>query len=276
MSIETSTDPLEFTRFEHDGWEARGQGYEQHFTRLTAQSVGALLDAAGTENGLKLLDVCCGPGLISAAAVGRGAKVCGLDFAAEMIRIASAEVPGARFHEGDALALPFADDSFDSVVCGFGIIHLPDPAQALSEMHRVLKPGGQIAVSVWQAPGPGNGFGLLYGALKAHADLNVDLPHGPDFFQFSDVTVLGNALQHSGFRAPTTVEVEQFWEFDEATGLLTAFMEGAVRAPGIIMAQSETVKESITRALAAGMEAWRGDDGLYRLPMPALIGAAVK
>jgi SAM-dependent methyltransferase len=106
-------------------------------------------------------------------------------------------VPGAEFRQGDAQTLPFEADSFDSVVCGYGIIHVPEPQKALSEMRRVLKPGGCLAVSVWEAAKPGNGFGLLFGAIRKHGDLNVPLPHGPDFFQFSEPDKLKAAFKRS-------------------------------------------------------------------------------
>jgi hypothetical protein len=49
----------------------------------------------------------------------------------------------------------------------------------LAEMRRVLRPGGRVALSVWERPSPTNGFGLLLGALKAHGRLDIPLPHGP-------------------------------------------------------------------------------------------------
>ena len=86
---------------------------------------------------MRVLDVCCGPGMISAAAARRGAQIVGLDFSAAAVDIARASVPAAEFHEGDAQNLPFDDSSFDAVVCGFGIIHLPDPQRGLAEMYRL-------------------------------------------------------------------------------------------------------------------------------------------
>lgn len=276
MSIESSNDPERFSEFEHSGWEEVSRGYEQHIARLTAQSVNAVLDAAAVGKNSRVLDVCCGPGVLSAAAISRDAQAVGIDFSADAIDIARSNVMNAEFHEGDALSLPFESDSFDAVVCGFGIIHVPDPETALSEMHRVLKPGGQVAMSVWEAPNPNNGFGLLYTSISAHADMNVDLPHGPDFFQFSDEDILSEALINIGFRDPLASTVSQTWEFSEPSGLVRSFIEGSVRARGLIMAQTADVQEAISTAIAIGMETFRSSDGLYRLPMPAIVGSATK
>ncbi len=276
MTIESSANPEQFFDFEHDGWETVSHGYEQHFARLTCQSVEATLDAVGVGDGIRVLDVCTGPGMISAAALERGANVTGLDFSAEQIEIARRRVPGAEFIEGDAQNLPYDDDCFDAVVCGYGIIHVPDPQRALAEIVRVLKPGKRMAASVWVEPHPSNGFGLLFGSIKAHADMNVPLPHGPDFFQFSDPDRFGAALSASGLREPVVTEVEQFWALEEPMSMVNGFMEGSVRARGIMLAQTDAVREVVFAAIAKGMVQFESDYGGYRVPMPALVGSGVK
>ena len=154
MAIESFRDRAAFHDFEHAGWEAVSDGYERHFARLTSQTVPGILDAVRVARGMRLLDVCTGPGMLAGAALERGADVVGLDFSSKVVAIARRNVPGAEFQQGDAQALPFEAESFDAVVCGYGIIHVPEPQKALSEMHRVLKPGGYIAASVWDAPKP--------------------------------------------------------------------------------------------------------------------------
>ena len=276
MAIESSRDPAAFQDFEHAGWEAASDGYERHFTRLTYQTVPGILDAVFAAKGMRLLDVCTGPGLLAAAALERGADVVGLDFSSKVIAVARRNVPGAEFQQGDAQALPFEAESFDAVVCGYGIIHVPEPQKALSEMHRVLKPGGHIAISVWDAPKPSNGFGLLFDAIKEHGDLNVPLPHGPDFFQFSEPEKLSGALQETGFTDSAAQIVEQTWQFDEPLGLITAILEGGVRARGLLRAQTEDVRNAIFTAVASRMQQYRSSDGVYRVPMPALVGSGRK
>lgn len=276
MTMESSREPSAFRDFEHDGWETVSLGYERHFARLTTQTVPATLDAARVAEGTRLLDVCTGPGMLAGAALERGALVVGLDFSGKLLEIAKRNVPGAQFQQGDAQALPFESESFDAIVCGYGIIHIPEPQRAFSEMHRVLKPAGYLAVSVWEAPKPSNGFGLLFAAIKRYADLNVPLPHGPDFFQFSEPEKLKAALQGTGFGDTAVETVEQTWELDDQLGMMTAILEGAVRVRGLLRAQTENVRNAISTAVTEGMQQYRSSDGVYRLPMPALVGSGRK
>jgi 2-polyprenyl-3-methyl-5-hydroxy-6-metoxy-1,4-benzoquinol methylase len=276
MTIESSNKPKAFQEFEHQGWEVVSAGYEHHFTRLTSQAVSATLDAAKIEKGMRVLDVCTGPGMLAAAAVERGAQVTGLDFSNNVLELAKKNVPDAEFRDGDAQSLPFEEGSFDAVVCGFGIIHVPEPAMVLSEIRRVLIPYGHAAVSVWEAPNPTNGFGLLFGAIKAHGNLDVPLPHGPDFFQFSQEEKLTGALRETGFSEVEIQKIDQTWELGDSLGVFRGITEGAVRARGLLEAQTEAARQAISEAVIAGMSRYAASDGLYQVPMPALVGSGTK
>ena len=276
MPIQASENPEAFRSFEHEGWQTVSAGYEEHFGRLTGQTVPATLVAAGIAGGMRVLDVCTGPGLLAAAILARGATPVGLDFSSEALEIARRKVPNVEFHQGDAQELPFADETFDAAVCGYGLLHVPEPEKALSEMRRVLRPGGRMAVSVWEGPKPTNGFGLIFGALKAHGDLSVPLPHGPDMFQFSESESMGGALESVGLREVTVRTHNQSWDFDGPLDILGALLQGTVRGRALLLAQTPEARTAIDTAVAKGVEQFRAPDGTYRVPMPAVIGAGVK
>ncbi|MBY0145476.1 demethylmenaquinone methyltransferase [Neobacillus niacini] len=103
--------------------------------------------------GSKALDVCCGTGdwtIALAEAVGPSGEVNGLDFSQNMLNVGLEKVKNLGLNQvtlihGNAMELPFPDNSFDYVTIGFGLRNVPDYLQVLKEMHRVVKPGG-IAV----------------------------------------------------------------------------------------------------------------------------------
>src|SRR5262249_56363460 len=108
-----------------------------------------------------VLDVATGPGYVAAAAVRRGASVVAVDFSEAMLAEARRHHPAIDFRSGDAEALPFPDASFDAVVMSFGLLHLARPDQALAEAHRVLRPRGRLAFTVWDRPEQAAPFGLV-------------------------------------------------------------------------------------------------------------------
>jgi demethylmenaquinone methyltransferase/2-methoxy-6-polyprenyl-1,4-benzoquinol methylase len=102
--------------------------------------------------GSKALDVCCGTGdwsLALADAVGTDGEVTGLDFSENMLSVAmnkkrELNLPQLQFIHGNAMELPFEDNTFDCVTIGFGLRNVPDYMTVLKEMHRVVKPGGKV------------------------------------------------------------------------------------------------------------------------------------
>ena len=131
------------------------ENYERDFVPAIAIPVSAeLLRAAHLEDGERVLDVGCGTGLIArraAEAVGERGSVTGIDVSPDMIEVASAaSAPGGatiEWHQGDAMALPFGDKSFDVVLCQMTLMFVEDRQTAVNEMHRVLASGGRVLIT---------------------------------------------------------------------------------------------------------------------------------
>ena len=97
--------------------------------------------------GDRVLDACCGTGDLAVAARAAGAgSVVGLDFSEAMLDHARRKAPGVAFIQGDVLALPFQDASFDVAVVGFGIRNVDDLEACVRELRRVLRPGGRLGI----------------------------------------------------------------------------------------------------------------------------------
>jgi SAM-dependent methyltransferase len=93
------------------------------------------------------LDAACGTGRHAAALVAAGHQTIGVDRSPEMLGIAATKVPEADFRTGDLMALPLDDASVDVAVCSLALTHLTDPAPAIAELARVVRPGGRVILS---------------------------------------------------------------------------------------------------------------------------------
>jgi SAM-dependent methyltransferase len=116
-----------------------------------------LVERAGPGPGEELLDVATGSGNVAIPAAARGARVTGLDLTPKLLEVARDRASQAgleiRWVEGDAEALPFADDSFEKVTSCFGVMFAPRHDVAAGELARVTRPGGTIAVTGWTPEG---------------------------------------------------------------------------------------------------------------------------
>ncbi len=139
---------------------------------------------------MTLLDVACGPGLITAALKGSNVTVVGADLSTEMLRVARQLNPDARFEQADAEALPFPDESFDAVSCNFGMLHFGDPPRAIGEAARVLRRGGdgRYAYAVWDTPERNPALSIIMTAVKPYVAGTV-MPEGPPYFRYADRAV---------------------------------------------------------------------------------------
>jgi demethylmenaquinone methyltransferase/2-methoxy-6-polyprenyl-1,4-benzoquinol methylase len=131
-------------------------GLDGRWRRLTARSV--------VRPGDDVLDGACGTGDLALAAVEAGAaQVTGLDFSDEMLARARRKAPALAWVQGDLLALPFPERTFDAATVGFGVRNVADLELALRELRRVLRPGGRLAIlEITQPRGPLRPFFALW------------------------------------------------------------------------------------------------------------------
>jgi len=226
------TDPTQtqaaFDIAERTMWAGRAHAYAASFARLCAHPVERLLDAAEIETGSYVLDVGTGTGTAALAALARGARVSAVDADAGMVAVARAA--GVEARVAALPQLPFPDGEFEAVIGNFVINHVGRPRAALTELHRVLKPGGRIALTLWGARrGAGQElFGRAFAA--AEAVIPADLPRldpAEDFARTADG--FAELLHEAGFTDAGAVELEwdhrttlDEWWGGPAAGVATA------------------------------------------------------
>jgi ubiquinone/menaquinone biosynthesis C-methylase UbiE len=188
-------------RVQKYGWDKASAHYERFWASQLQPAQDALVSMAALEPGEHVLDVACGTGLVTlraASAVGPAGSVVGTDLSNTMVDAARTEFLrrgiDARFVEMNAERLDFPDASFDVVLCALGLMYVPDPAQALSEMFRVVRPGGRVITSVWGARRD-CGWAEIFPIVEQRVASDVC----PLFFQLGSGSVLADALSTAGF-----------------------------------------------------------------------------
>lgn len=187
-------------------------------------------EAAELAPGQRVLDVGAGTGIPSLAVAARikpGGSVVGIDHTASMLEAAASNARAAHldnivFREMTAEKLDFPDDAFDVVVSTFALMFCPDPARAVAEMRRVLKPGGRFALAVWDQPGKNP---YLMTTLQTVGQVLLSPPPDPKTpgpFRLAKEGDLSAALRAGGFADATVVSrpfeiafesIDQHWEF---------------------------------------------------------------
>jgi ubiquinone/menaquinone biosynthesis C-methylase UbiE len=148
-----------------------GVAYERMMGAWSRPAGEIFLDWLAPSCGLRWIDVGCGTGAFTELLVERcsPAEVEGVDPSEAQLSFARTRPLGriAKFQQGDALALPFSDETFDVAVMALVIFFVPDPAKGVNEMVRVVRPGGTVAAYVWDMTGGGHPLELMHAEMDA-------------------------------------------------------------------------------------------------------------
>jgi SAM-dependent methyltransferase len=187
-----------------------GVGEYEHAARELESAAVRVVEIAAVRPGESVLDVGCGNGNAALAAARAGGLVTGIDPAERLVAVAGERARQlgleATFLVGDAQALEFADGAFDAVISVFAVIFAPDGEQAVSELVRVTRPGGRIAISCWFGS---RALSEAIAVAQRHlaAAGIAPSPH-PGAIDWSDQAVVRAAFERSG-AAVTVTEHEQ-------------------------------------------------------------------
>jgi SAM-dependent methyltransferase len=243
-------------------------GYERYMGHWSRLAGDVFLQWLAPPKGLRWIDIGCGNGAFTELIVERcaPAAVSGIDPSEAQIAYARAR-PGARlaeFRKGDAMALPFADASFDAAVMGLVIFFVPDPTKGAAEMVRVVRPGGIVATYVWDILNGGFPLDPIQAEMRAMG-LTPVLPPRSDV---TPIDVLRDLWTGSGLGAvearPITVE-RTFADFEE---FWTTSLLGASIRPTVAAMSPDDV-ERLKAQLRARMKA----DAAGRITYPARANA---
>lgn len=269
-------DVTAFRAFEQAGWDERAESYDRFFSSISERNIGPLLDAAEVRSGAKVLDAGCGPGNLAAAAAERGASVVGIDMSDGMIALAKRRHPHVDFRQADAEHLPFSDGTFDVGVSNLLVPHLPSPEVGVAELVRVVKSGGRLAASMWDAPSRSRFIGIMWESIaEVGAPPPPGLPAGPPTLKYSNEDELLGLLRSSGLEHVNLRHIEFSLNFKDAKEVWDAWTQGSVRTRSAVVDQPEEVQRRIRASFERRARVYSSARGL-NIPVSFLISSGRK
>jgi SAM-dependent methyltransferase len=249
--------------------------YDEFFVPALFQDwADRVADAAHLQPGQRVLDVACGTGVLTRAAadrVGAGGSVTGLDVNAGMLAVAAQKAPRIDWRQGQAESLPFEDGTFNAVVSQFGLMFFDDRTAALREMWRVLRPGGRLAVAVWDSlensPGYAAMAALLQRLFGNDAANGIRVP-----FVLGDAVQLRALFRDAGIPDARITTVKGTARFPSIEAWVYTDIKGWVLADLLDDGQFALLCEEAEGALSPFVDR----DGAVTFDAPAHIVTAVK
>ena len=227
-----------------------GAAYERYMGTWSLLVGDVFLDWLAPVPGLRWLDVGCGNGAFTDLIAERCAPAAlqGIDPSEQQLAFARSR-PGlrlAQFRPGNAMALPFTDDTFDTAVMPLVIVFVPDPAKGVSEMARVVGPGGTVAAYIWDMAG--GGFPYMGLQAELHA-MDVMVPSPPSA-HVSGNDALREIWTAAGLQAVETREITVHRTFADFDDYWTTLLAGPSVRPSLATMTPEQVGVLQTRLRA--------------------------
>jgi SAM-dependent methyltransferase len=274
----------EYRRTSFEAWEAMAPGWERWRAQLEEALTPVrtwLIRELAPQPGDTVLELSAGPGdtgFAAAALVGERGRLISTDFSPDMVEVArrrGAELglENVDHRVVDAERIQLDADSVDGVLCQSGYMLMADPAAALSETRRVLRPGGRLALSVWGAPERNPWASIGGRILVERGHVPPPEPGSPGIFSMASEERTRALLEKAGFTAVRTEEVPVRWTFrdlDEYERWITEVAGAfAMVVRGLPGGEREALRSQLTEAFAPFVA-----DGGYEFPGVALCAVA--
>jgi SAM-dependent methyltransferase len=252
-----------------DRWTS-GADYDQWMGRWSRLLAVEFLKWLNIAPGLRWIDACCGSGVVTEAIVEHCVPggVVGVDTSAEQINFARQHRahPSVTFETADAMALPFADASFDVAVCGLGLNYIPRPARGVEEIRRVLRPGGTIAVYLWDYA-QGARFLREFWDAAAEVDDEADTHDQARRFPLCSPEGLRGLFEPANLEHITMRALEIVTRFASFDDYWQPLLTGQGSAPNYLATRDEKTQAAIRERLRTGLHA--DAQGVIELPARA-------
>lgn len=283
-----SFDPIKFKESTRQQWERVAEAWNRWgptLQRWLEPVTEAMFQMARLAPGDRVLDVAGGsgePALTAVARVSPGGYVLSTDIATNLVRLAAqnararglnADQFEARVMDGEHLELP--DASFDTALSRLGLIYFPDRPKALAEIHRVLKPGGRVALASFTTPSANPFFAIPITIIRHRVQLSAPAPGGPGPFSMGSRDVMEAALQQAGFEEVETRVVAAPLRFATADECLRFEQESFGALHEMLTGVSEVERTATWEEIRHELRRLEGTAG-FESPSELLVGAATR
>lgn len=256
------------------GWEAR---YDW-MVAITGLVNEWLVDRSDPQPGQTFIDIAAGPGSLGfdvAERVGDRGRVISTDFAPEMIDVARRMserrgVSNVELEVLDAERMHLEDDCVDGAVCRFGYMLMADPASALRETKRILRPGGPLAFAVWASPERNPWATLPAMTLIERGHMAPPEPGAPGIFAMADPELIRELVIGAGFDDPEIEEIDFHFRHVDANDVWDALVRLAGPLAHVINALDPDERQATRAAVEEALGPFRAADGSYAEPARAL------
>jgi SAM-dependent methyltransferase len=272
--------PEKWGRKESADWWSAGQAARQ---QIYGAATELMLDLAGVQAGSRVLDVAAGTGestLMTAARVGAKGHVLAVDVSASMLNVAAEAARKADFTNVEtrvvnAENLELDADSFDAVVCRIALMLFPDPAKALTEMRRVVKPGGKVAVMVYASLEKNPVWEIFHKTVRRLGNIPPPAPGEPWMFALGEPGALEEVYTRGDFLNVSVRAVLIQRRSPSAVTAVGNMRKGAGDAWEIMNRLNEADRERAWADITEQFRRYEGPNG-FEIPGEVLIGVGTK
>jgi ubiquinone/menaquinone biosynthesis C-methylase UbiE len=281
---ELEADGEKLKREQRDAWNDAAAGWQKWwptFERAAQVVSDRLVELAGINPGDRVLDIATGngePAVTAARRAGPTGHVVGVDQSPGMLRIARERaaalgLSNVEFIESDAEKLVLSEQSFDAVLCRWGLMFMPDLDATLRRLHALTKPGGGFATAVWSSRDKVPLISAGADVIRKIAGLPPPPPGTLEPCRLADTSILSSALAAAGYRQVQVEPLIVTFEFESAE-TAARFRSEVGGARAMLERLDAATRERARDAMVQVARSFAGADGIVRFDNEALLFGA--
>ena len=264
-----------------EDWNRVAPAWERHRERTQSRAgvvSERMVDLLDPQPSWTVLEVAAGPGDTGFLAVRSVERLISSDFSPEMVdaarrRAAELGLENVEFPVMDAQRLDLDDDSVDGILCRWGYMLVDDPAAALAEARRVIRPGGRLSFAVWAEARRNPWASTLGRILLERGHVEAPEPGASGMFALAEPERISALVRGAGFGEPAIEEVPLEWRYADVDEFLSVQLELAALTSEIVKGLPSDEFEAVRAELAGRFEQFRDGDELV-VPGVSVVVAA--